>query len=261
MLEGSHIKLRLFLIEFNNALLFPVAELMFLILVFGSIRLINLPQSPFSFWSTNTSFSETFFVNVMIPIVSGFNIYLIPYAIFMATFLGQGINNGTVGAHFLFGISRFRFLIYNGISHFIILSGISIGALMVSSAVLWVIPTGSGLALTLFVITCWNIYIVSSGLFSGVVTGNPVGGAFLSVGFVLLPEFSAVLGLNNPSTPLEYFVAGLSRGAASITYINPTGSKESSMAILGLITLIAVSVSLVIISFLFLNSRDIRAGR
>lgn len=247
--------------EIRNAGRFPVPELLCLVISLVALSEISLPQSPSFIGSQTLSFSTLIFNNMTVPMVAIFNYFLIPYCVFLGMSLGAGISNGTIGAHILFGMSRKTFLINKMVAHELILFLTSAGIVILVSLVSFSSTLGN-IWLVLFVLLCWITFIVCAGIFSGVVSGNAFGGALIGLILSMIPEISSVLQTGQPSSSVDFFVKGLTGGSSSIQFLG--GIKFHSgfdFVIAGLGLSLLVSLSLMIIAYLFFQSRDMRAGR
>lgn len=226
-----------------------------------ALNSVSLPQSQFFLGSQTLPFSALIFNNFTVPIVTTFNYFLIPFCIFLGMSLGSGISNGTVGAHLLFGMSRRAFLFNKMLSHELILFFTSAGIVILVSCVSYSLIIGN-LWMILFVLLCWITFIVAAGIFSGVVTGNAFGGAFLSLAFSLTPEISSFFQMGKPSSALGAFVVGLTGGSSSIRFLGGDSFSNGSIFVtLGLFVSLLVSFTMMFIAYLFFRSRDMRAGR
>lgn len=245
--------------ELSVASSFPFVEVLIAIILFADFRAINFPQSPTSLWEMSDSLSAGAFGNIVAPIISSYNLTLIPYSIFISLSVSTGLYNGSVGSHLLFGLSKLGFLAYKTIATFVILFFITSGTFLLSMYLSTALFIPNILLTALVVIAGWDFFIISAGIFAGIISRNPAPAVFMSLLFSAFPElfnFVSQGNVNSGNVSLSKVISG---GAASISYA--VNQQSVLTVIYGMIILVAASLLLLLVSYFYLNIKDMRAGR
>ena len=245
--------------ELSIASAFPFVEVLIAIILFADFRAISFPQSPTSLWEMSDSLSAGAFRNIVVPIISSYNLTLIPYSIFISLSVSTGLYNGSVGSYLLFGLSKLGFLVYKTIAAFVILFFVTLGTFLLSmylSTALFI----PNILLTAFIVMAgWDFFIISTGIFAGIISRNPAPAVFISLLFAAFPELFNFVSQGNMNSGGISLSKAVSGGAASISYA--TNLQGVVTVIYSMIILVVVSLLLILISYFYLNFNDMRAGR